>query len=131
VRYVFRNNTGHDIDATVAFPLSEVNGGDLENVPMHLPSKDPINFVDFKISVDGRPVQPSVEVGATFKKKDITDRLAGLGLPIAVADKLFETALARLSRAQQTKLEKDNWVECDEGQPRRCGAYWSTRVQYY
>jgi hypothetical protein len=79
VRYVFRNNTGHDIDATVAFPLPEVNGGDLENVPMQLPSKDPVNFVDFKISVDGRPVQPSVEVGASFKKKDITDRLAGLG----------------------------------------------------
>jgi hypothetical protein len=131
VRYIFRNKSGYDIDATVAFPLPELNGGDLENVPMHLPSKDPVNFVDFKISVDGRPVQPSVDVRASFDGKGITDRLAALGLPVSVADKRFEAALARLSRAQQGQLEKDSWIECDEDKPRRCGAYWMTDVQYY
>jgi len=131
VRYVFRNKTARGIDAPAAFPLPLLNGGDLEDDPMHLPSKDPVNFVDFKISVDGKPVQPSVEVRATFDEKDITDRLSALGLPISVADKRFEAALSRLSRTQRDQLEKHSWIECDEGHPRRCGAYWITHVQYY
>lgn len=131
VRYVFRNKTNRDIDATVAFPLPPLNGGDLENEPMRLPSKDPLNFMDFKVSADGKEVQPEVQVRATFDHRDITDRLAALGLPISVADKRFAVALAKLPRPQQDQLEKDSWIECYEGQPRQCGAYWTTEIQYH
>jgi hypothetical protein len=131
VRYVFRNKTNRDIDATVAFPLPPLNGGDLENEPMHLPSKDPLNFMDFRVTVDGKEVRPEAQVRAKFEDKDITQRLAALGLPVSVADKRFEADLAKLSRAQQDQLEKDEWIECYDGQPRRCGAYWTTEIQYH
>ena len=131
VRYVFRNRTSRDIDATVAFPLPPLNGGDLENEPMHLPSRDPLNFMDFKISVDGKDVEPRLQIRATFDHKDITQRLTALGLPISVADKRFAAALAKLPRPQQDQLEKDSWIECYDGQPRKCGAYWSTEIQYH
>ncbi len=131
VRYVFRNKTNHDIDATVAFPLPPLNGGDLENEPMRLPSKDPLNFMDFKVSVDGKEVRPEAQVRATFENQDITQRLIALGLPVSVADKRFDAALAKLPRARQNQIEKDNWIECYDGQPRQCGAYWTTEIQYH
>jgi hypothetical protein len=55
------------VDAVVAFPLPALDGGDLDNEPMRLPSTDPGNSVDFKLSVKGRPVQPSVEVRVSSK----------------------------------------------------------------
>ena len=131
MRYVFRNKTNRDIDAMMAFPLPPLNGGDLENEPMRLPSSDPLNFMDFRVSVNGKDVPTEAQVRATFDNRDITPRLAALGLPVSVADKRFEAALARLPRTQQDQLEKDSWIECYEGQPRRCGAYWTTEIQYH
>jgi hypothetical protein len=39
VKYVFRNTTHHDVDATVAFPLPPLDGGTVENSPISIPSK--------------------------------------------------------------------------------------------
>jgi hypothetical protein len=40
VSYVFRNSSGRDIDATVAFTLPVLDGGELDNEPVRLPSTD-------------------------------------------------------------------------------------------
>ena len=130
IRYIFRNKTTRAVDAVVAFPLPALDGGDLDNEPMRLPSKDPVNFVDFKLSVNGHPVQPSVEVRASFEGKDITDSLRAVGLPIAVADKGFGAAFRKLPAAKRDQLEKDSWVECP-GEPAVCAPYWQTHVRYY
>jgi len=130
IRYVFRNKMNRDIDAVVAFPLPALDGGDLDNEPMRLPSKDPVNFVDFKLSVAGKPVRPSVEIRASFDGKDITDDLRALGLPLAVADKTFDAALKRLPADKRNQLEKDSWIECS-GEPSHCGAYWTSHIRYY
>lgn len=131
IRYVFRNKTNRDVDVMVAFPLPPLNGGDLENEPMRLPSKDPVNYMDFHVSVDGKPVQPSVDVRSTFEGKDITTRLAALGLPVSAADKGFNAALAKLTKAQRDQLQKDNWIDCYDQQQHQCGAYWMTNIQYH
>jgi hypothetical protein len=54
VTYRFRNQTNTDVDATVGFPLPALDGGDFYNVPVHLPSKDPLNFVALKVTVTAR-----------------------------------------------------------------------------
>src|SRR5437879_375004 len=46
VQYKFRNDSDRDVRAMVGFPLPELDGGDVENSPMHLPSRDSKNFVD-------------------------------------------------------------------------------------
>lgn len=59
VRYVFRNITNRDVEAVVAFPLPDLNGGDVYNEPMTLPDASQINFVDFTVTSDGREVSPA------------------------------------------------------------------------
>src|SRR5215469_1503366 len=64
VDYVFRNTSNQDVDAVAAFPLPELDGAAIEVSPIELPSKDPTNFLSFKLTVDGKPVSTKVEVRA-------------------------------------------------------------------
>jgi hypothetical protein len=133
VVYRFRNDSDRDIEATVAFPLPALNGGDVENVPMRLPSKDPQNFMGFQVTEGDKTIVPKVELRAFVDNREITDRLKSLGVPLSVADKSMESALRRLPAQQRAMLEKDEWVECNEeqGAGPRCAAMWETRIQYY
>src|ERR1700758_935122 len=54
VDYVFRNTSNQDVDAVVAFPMPELDGATIEVSPIELPSKDPTNFMSFKLTVDGK-----------------------------------------------------------------------------
>jgi hypothetical protein len=60
VRYAFRNESDRDITTTVAFPLPDIDQNDYSEI-VFLPAQDRENFVDFRVSVDGRPVQPRLE----------------------------------------------------------------------
>lgn len=62
VEYQFRNTGSGDIDAVLAFPLPELDGATVENSAKQLPSKNPVNFVSFKVTVDGKPVSPKLEI---------------------------------------------------------------------
>jgi len=44
VRYLFRNTSDRDLDLIVAFPLPEVDGAAVANIPIFFPSPDPLNF---------------------------------------------------------------------------------------
>ena len=105
VRYLFRTNTDHDIDAIVAFPLPELDGGLVYNEPVVFPSKDPVNFVDFKVEANDALVTAKVEIRAFANDLDITAYLASLGLPASVLEPL-NSALMKLSSEQRSQLEK-------------------------
>lgn len=110
VRYRFFNKSSSDIETLVAFPLPEIETGEGGNY--NIESVDPVNFVDFRVSVDGTSVKPSVEARASSMGVDITPLLAKYGLPIttitendaqrsalyARLDKLPEAALRELER---------------------------------
>jgi hypothetical protein len=134
VHYLFRNHTDKDVDATVAFPLPELEGGTVEHVPLQLPSKDPANFVDFQVSAAGKAIAAKMDVRAFHEGRDITERLRAAGLPVSVSDPHFADAVARLSPTQRKQFEKDELVVSDDpaGTPnRRYWPYWTTRVQFY
>src|SRR5262249_23578997 len=114
VEYVFRNTASQDIDAVVAFPLPELDGATLEVSPVELPSKDPTNFMSFKLTVDGKPVSPKAEIRAFKKDQEITEQLKSLGLPVSVLDTRMKAALAKLSKLQLSQLEQDNWIVKEE-----------------
>jgi hypothetical protein len=128
VTYHFRNLTGRDIEAIVGFPLPAINGGDLYNEPVHLPSKDPVNFVGFQVTVDGAPVRPQVENRAYLNGKEITARLRSEGLPASAAAVLATKALAHLTPARRKALQKEELIECPEPD---CFPLWESRIQYY
>jgi hypothetical protein len=138
VKYVFRNTSIDDIDATMAFPLPELDGATVENSPLQLPSSDSLNFVAFQVVVDGKPVFPMVEIRAFKNGQDVTNRLQSLGLPLSVLDPGMKNAINNLSEAQRGQLEQDQLIVTEEIQrgsaqqaeqirwPR-----WQMRVKYY
>jgi hypothetical protein len=138
VNYVFRNMSGHDVDAVVAFPLPILDGGTIENEPIKLPSNDPVNFMSFAVTEDGHAVSPTVELRAFKDGKDITARLVSLGLPVSVLDPQLHAAIDRLSTEESKKLEAENLLVDEEYQKGANGtpqheiwAWWETRVQFY
>jgi len=136
VDYVFRNTTNQDIDAIVAFPLPELDGATLEISPVELPSKDPTNFVSFKLTVDGKSVSPKTEIRAFKKDQEITEQLKSLGLPISVLDTRLKGALAKLSKIQLSQLEQDDWIVKEEFETGgkaspRYWPWWQTHIQFY
>jgi len=130
VRYLFRNHSAQDVEATVAFPLPELEGGTVEHVPLQLPHRSQVNFVDFAVTVGGKAVAVQTEVRALHDGRDITDRLRAAGLPVSVIDEHFGEAVRKLSAAQRRQFEKDELVVSDDGGS-RYWPNWKTKVQFY
>jgi hypothetical protein len=136
VDYVFRNTSNQDIDAVVAFPLPELDGATLEVSPIELPSKDPTNFVSFKLTVDGKAISPKVEIRAFKKDDDITERLKSLGLPVSVLDPRMKAAIGKLPKAQLSQLQEEEVIVDEAMQTagkgdERFWPWWQTRIQFY
>jgi hypothetical protein len=147
VRYSFRNTSDHDIDAVVAFPLPDIDGGDLFHVPTAIPFSDPVNFVDFKVeqlwpapgsghaSWNRKAIAIDTEVRAFHDGKDITQKLTQLKLPVSVADPRLDSAIDALSREVREALLKEELIgwEGTAGVDKRelYWAGWITRVQFY
>jgi len=136
VDYIFRNTSNQDVDAVVAFPLPELDGATLEVSPIELPSKDPTNFMSFKLTVDGKPISPKAEIRAFKKDQDITETLKSLGLPISVLDPHLKAAIQKLPDIERGQLEKDEWIVNEN--PGATGKndtsfwpWWQTRIQFY
>jgi hypothetical protein len=136
VDYVFRNTTNQDVDAVVAFPLPELDGAAIEVSPIELPSKDPTNFLSFKLTIDGKPVSPKVEIRAVKQEEDITEKLKSLDLPPSVLDPRMKAAIAKLPKPQLSELEQEHWIVNEE--PDTAGKnyqaiwpWWQTRIQFY
>ncbi len=137
VKYRFRNDSDRDVNATVAFPLPAIDGGDFYHEPMALPAKDPTNFVDFQVRAAGQTITPKVEVRAFVDGRDVTEQVRAAGLPLSVADRGWDTAVKKLVPAARKKLEDEHLIECEEigdGKGRSHCEYWAgweTRVQFY
>jgi hypothetical protein len=132
VRYVFRNLGERDVDATVAFPLPELDGGVVENVLINLPSAQPLNFVDFRMTVNGKPVSTQVEARAFKDKREITADLLALGLPLSPMDARIKGLFMKLSAADQQRLLTSHWMEgCGSVDDQECWPWWQLHAQYY
>ena len=82
VSYDFRNTGDADISTLVAFPLPDLEFNGDWNYSIDTP--DPINWIGFKVSVDGKELIPQVEARATHLGIDVTDVLNRHGLPITM-----------------------------------------------
>ena len=134
VNYVFRNRTQKDIDATVGFPLPQLEGGDVAYRPLRVPSMDPLNFVDFRISANGKDVRFNIEQRAFVESREITQDLQALKLPVSVLDQRLMPALTKLVDAPNgSSLVKSLPFECENlpGKGRGCLALWDNRTRFY
>lgn len=82
VSYDFLNTGTEDISTLVAFPLPDLTfDGDWN---YSIETTDPINWIGFKVWVDGSEVTPQVEARATNNGVDVTKVLGQYGIPITL-----------------------------------------------
>lgn len=82
VRFEFTNDSAKEVDTLVAFPLPDIDTATYWGSPVGTVTDDPVNFVGFKASVDGKPVAFKIEQRAFVKNRDVTALLASIGLPV-------------------------------------------------
>lgn len=75
VDYLFTNTGARDITALVAFPLPDQDLSDVVDAPHDL-SKE----LNFRTTVDGKPLKYDIVLQAMLGGKDVTAQLAALGL---------------------------------------------------
>ena len=131
VRYIFRNTSDRDLNEIVAFPLPELGGGLLANSPVKIPSKDPLNFVDFRVLVGGKSVEPKVETRAFVDNVEITADLRAMGVPASPLDESATAAFRKAPAGPRARFEKAGWMDCKLTDDGRCWPMWQVRVQYY
>jgi Domain of unknown function (DUF4424) len=80
VEYRFSNISGKPVNLTVGFPLPDIDLSEADNIM--LPSADPVNFVDFKTTIDGQPAALSIDQRAMLGTTDATAQLKRLKVPL-------------------------------------------------
>jgi hypothetical protein len=78
VRYVFVNRGPAEISTIVAFPLPDVGPDYLDDADGL--RADPVNFVGFTVTVDGRRVTPRAEL--RLRRREVTGLLRALHVPV-------------------------------------------------
>ena len=98
VRYTFENKSDRDVTTLVAFPMPDIKGSldFMEAVPVD----DPVNFLGFRTTVDGKPVEAKVQQRASALGIDQTEFLTGLGIPLAPQLDATRAALDALPQDQ-------------------------------
>src|ERR1700722_6204619 len=103
IRFAFANESGHDVDTVVAFPLPDIDTEQFTHEALGTTTSDPVNFVGFKVKADGKAVAPSVEQRAFLKDRDVTAIVKSVGLGVNVVGDW--QALQHLSPAGKAKLK--------------------------
>jgi hypothetical protein len=106
VNYRFRNKTERAANYLVAFPLPPIDAALRDELNIVLPSPADENFVDFRVSVDGQMLTPSLFQRVSSLGVDRTAEIAALGLPLNPrADGILER-LKALPREKRLELHR-------------------------
>jgi hypothetical protein len=110
VDYEFTNTSEQSQTVLVAFPLPDLNPMDGELGDRSTPNY--ANDLDFRTVVDGKNLELKLVQQAFFKGKEITARLAELGLPMldAAADDAFNKAINGMDSTFRDKLLQEEWI---------------------
>ncbi|WP_244642418.1 DUF4424 domain-containing protein [Phyllobacterium sp. 628] len=103
VDYIFKNSAKVDVESIVAFPMPDMVA---ENDSMiSIPHRESDNFLDFTVTADGQPITPTLQQRAATDGLDVTDILAGKGIPVSPFDSKVGAAINALD--DQTK---EDWI---------------------
>jgi Domain of unknown function (DUF4424) len=103
VRYRFFNKSDQPVTVLVAFPMPEI-AVDESDQNFALPTEDPVNFLAFQTTANGRPVNTQVEQRVIAAGLDRTRLLRDLGIPLAPHLRQTGEALDKLPRAKWDEL---------------------------
>jgi hypothetical protein len=128
IRFEFVNDTAKDVDTIVAFPLPDVDNNEFTESAMGTITADPVNFIDFKAVVDGKPVAFKVEQRAFYKGKDVTATLVAAGAPLNVVAADQYKKLDAITGAKRRALIKADLVDQDVD---TLHPHWLLRTKFY
>ena len=114
VHYVFVNDGPKDIDTVVAFPLPDVDNYEYSESPIGTTFDTAPNFVGFKLTIDGKPVDATAEVRAVQNGRDVTAQVLAAGAPLLVSIGGGYKQMEALSKAQRAMLVKAGLVDADD-----------------
>ena len=117
VKYEFRNETGHEVKALVAFPLPDITGS--PDFMVSVPTEDPENIFGFSTLFEGKPVDAELHQYAFATNIDYTGYLTDLGVPLIPFGPETIEAINALDEAQKTELFRRGLViplDYDSGQ---------------
>ncbi|MGD0190612.1 MAG: DUF4424 family protein [Rhizomicrobium sp.] len=127
IRFEFANDSGKDIDTIVAFPLPDIDTYKFWGSPIGTTTSDPLNFVGFEVSQDGKKLPVSVEQRAIYNGRDVTDIVKSAHVPVntivdgsKTIDKLSKSNMAILVRAGLVERDGDNTI-----------TRWTARTRFY
>ncbi len=129
VHYTFINDSGKDIDTIVAFPLPDVDNYELAESPIGTTAETTPNFVNFALSIDGKPIAPTPEERAIYKGKDVTAQLLAAHAPLNVVIGGGYDKLNKMTAAQRDPLLKAGLLE--DGGSDNFHAKWTTMTKFW
>lgn len=134
VDYVFTNREEKDVETIVAFPMPVVEGNPFWGPA--IPNSASDNFVDFTVTMDGKPINANLEQKAFAVGIDVTKDLEAEGIPLNPFSEDAVKALEKISDA----TEKD-WIargiivvpEWDDGDgmKKHRWPYWQLRSTFW
>ncbi|MGA0599862.1 DUF4424 domain-containing protein [Caulobacter sp. KR2-114] len=135
VRYRFANTSPRPVTILVAFPMPDITiEGEDDNISV--PTQDPVNFLDFHTTVDGRAVAAQVEQKVFARGVDRTAYLRALGVPLAPHLQATNTVLDALPKAKRDEIIRlglGQIMEYDAGKgwERHLYATWTLKTTYF
>ncbi|HXC56824.1 MAG TPA: DUF4424 family protein [Rhizomicrobium sp.] len=127
VRFEFRN-TGADQDVTIAFPLPDLDIENFQSSEIGTVGDDPLNFVGFTATVNGKAVAFQSEQKAFIAGKDVSAQIRAAGLPLNLTAKGGYDLLDKLPEATRKTLVKDGIVDYEDN---HVEPLWTVRTRFY
>ena len=128
-RFRFVNEGKSDIDTIVAFPLPDIDTSRFSEEPLGRTTKDPLNFVGFEVTANGRPVPFQAEQRAYYKGRDVTDIIGRAGIPLNIVDPAFTKTLDGLPPARRKLLETADLIDEESGSYPH--PHWTVRTRFW
>lgn len=133
VRYAFRNTSNSDVVTLVAFPLPDIIIGDDSSYSIE--ARDPVNFIGFKVQVNGQSIAPTLQLRASRFGVDQTDMLNRFGIPVLPFGNDFYLRLEKTSGAARRELAEAGLADWnttfDANNVPLPNAHWRAHAVYY
>lgn len=134
VDYVFENRSQSDVETVVAFPMPAIEGnpdGDIS-----VPDQENDNFLGFTVIHDGKSITPQLQQRAYAAGLDVTEELAGKGIPFLPVGEHTWDALKTLPAEVVADWENRGLVTVEEwdagkGMERHVMPRWELRSAYW
>jgi len=128
VRYRFLNQGANLATATLGFPLPDIDLSEADNYA--IPSTDPVNFLDSKTTVDGKPASFNFRQRAFLGTKDVSAVIKAAGLPVMPIG-TRESSVARMAKDAKERLINEGLLipagQDAAGQPKH-GPSWTVKT---